>query len=34
LPVVAGVGSGKTDTLAHHMARMIRSSADPQRICC
>jgi DNA helicase-2/ATP-dependent DNA helicase PcrA len=32
LLVVAGAGSGKTNTLAHRVARLIRSGADPQRI--
>jgi DNA helicase-2/ATP-dependent DNA helicase PcrA len=29
---VAGAGSGKTNTLAHRVARLIQSGADPQRI--
>jgi DNA helicase-2/ATP-dependent DNA helicase PcrA len=32
LLVVAGAGSGKTNTLAHRVARLIRCGADPQRI--
>ena len=32
LLVVAGAGSGKTTTLAHRVARLIQSGADPQRI--
>jgi DNA helicase-2/ATP-dependent DNA helicase PcrA len=32
LLVVAGAGSGKTNTLAHRVARLIMSGADPQRI--
>ncbi len=32
LLVVAGAGSGKTNTLAHRVARLITSGADPQRI--
>jgi DNA helicase-2/ATP-dependent DNA helicase PcrA len=32
LLVVAGAGSGKTNTLAHRVARLIQSGADPQRI--
>ncbi|HEX9172600.1 MAG TPA: ATP-dependent helicase [Telluria sp.] len=32
LLVVAGAGSGKTNTLAHRVARLILSGADPQRI--
>jgi DNA helicase-2/ATP-dependent DNA helicase PcrA len=32
LRVVAGAGSGKTNTLAHRVARLIQSGADPQRI--
>jgi DNA helicase II / ATP-dependent DNA helicase PcrA len=32
LLVVAGAGSGKTNTLAHRVARLIASGADPQRI--
>ena len=30
--MVAGAGSGKTNTLAHRVARLIQSGADPQRI--
>jgi DNA helicase-2/ATP-dependent DNA helicase PcrA len=32
LLVIAGAGSGKTNTLAHRVARLIQSGADPQRI--
>lgn len=32
LLVVAGAGSGKTNTLAHRVARLIGSGVDPQRI--
>ena len=32
LLVIAGAGSGKTSTLAHRVARLILSGADPQRI--
>lgn len=32
LLVVAGAGSGKTNTLAHRVARLIMGGADPQRI--
>jgi len=32
LLVVAGAGSGKTNTLAHRVARLIMRGADPQRI--
>lgn len=32
LLVVAGAGSGKTNTLAHRVARLILKGADPQRI--
>ncbi len=32
LLVVAGAGSGKTNTLAHRVARLIGGGADPQRI--
>jgi DNA helicase-2/ATP-dependent DNA helicase PcrA len=32
LLVVAGAGSGKTNTLAHRVARLILAGADPQRI--
>ncbi|MGZ9043438.1 MAG: ATP-dependent helicase [Telluria sp.] len=32
LLVIAGAGSGKTSTLAHRVARLIQSGADPQRI--
>ena len=32
LLVVAGAGSGKTNTLAHRVARLIMAGADPQRI--
>lgn len=32
LLIVAGAGSGKTNTLAHRVAKLILSGADPQRI--
>jgi DNA helicase-2/ATP-dependent DNA helicase PcrA len=32
LLVIAGAGSGKTNTLAHRVARLIMAGADPQRI--
>jgi DNA helicase-2/ATP-dependent DNA helicase PcrA len=32
LLVIAGAGSGKTNTLAHRVARLIQKGADPQRI--
>jgi DNA helicase-2/ATP-dependent DNA helicase PcrA len=32
LLVIAGAGSGKTNTLAHRVARLIGSGTDPQRI--
>jgi len=32
LLVIAGAGSGKTNTLAHRVANLIRHGADPQRI--
>jgi DNA helicase-2/ATP-dependent DNA helicase PcrA len=32
LLVVAGAGSGKTNTLAHRVAKLILAGADPQRI--
>src|SRR6476661_3771539 len=32
LLVIAGAGSGKTSTLAHRVAHLIVSGADPQRI--
>jgi len=32
LLVVAGAGSGKTNTLAHRVARLMQAGADPQRI--
>ena len=32
LLVIAGAGSGKTNTLAHRVARLIQGGADPQRI--
>ena len=32
LAIIAGAGSGKTNTLAHRVARLVRDGADPQRI--
>src|SRR5579862_6570331 len=32
LLVIAGAGSGKTNTLAHRVAHLIVSGADPRRI--
>lgn len=32
LLVIAGAGSGKTNTLAHRVARLIEAGADPRRI--
>src|SRR5689334_17112333 len=32
LLVIAGAGSGKTNTLAHRVANLIRHGADPQRV--
>src|SRR3569623_1465663 len=32
LLVIAGAGSGKTNTLAHRVAYLIRHGADPQRM--
>jgi DNA helicase-2/ATP-dependent DNA helicase PcrA len=32
LLLVAGAGSGKTNTLAHRVARLIAAGADPQRL--
>jgi DNA helicase II / ATP-dependent DNA helicase PcrA len=33
LLVLAGAGSGKTGTLAHRVARLLRAGADPERLC-
>src|SRR5690606_11140494 len=32
LLVIAGAGSGKTNTLAHRVAHLVQHGADPQRI--
>ena len=32
LLVIAGAGSGKTDTIAHRVAQLVLAGADPQRI--
>jgi DNA helicase-2/ATP-dependent DNA helicase PcrA len=32
LLIIAGAGSGKTNTLAHRVAHLIVNGADPQRI--
>jgi DNA helicase-2/ATP-dependent DNA helicase PcrA len=32
LLIIAGAGSGKTSTLAHRVAHLVRNGADPQRI--
>ncbi|KAB2684327.1 UvrD-helicase domain-containing protein, partial [Brucella tritici] len=32
LLIIAGAGSGKTNTLAHRVAQLIISGADPRRI--
>jgi DNA helicase II / ATP-dependent DNA helicase PcrA len=32
LLIIAGAGSGKTNTLAHRVAHLIVSGADPRRI--
>ena len=32
LLIIAGAGSGKTDTLAHRVAHLVLNGADPQRI--
>src|SRR5262252_9412833 len=32
LLVIAGAGSGKTDTLAHRVAHLVVNGADPRRI--
>ncbi|HEX2046892.1 MAG TPA: ATP-dependent helicase [Acidimicrobiales bacterium] len=33
LLILAGAGSGKTGTLAHRVARLLRDGADPERVC-
>src|SRR5215210_6731167 len=33
LLVLAGAGSGKTGTLAHRVARLLRGGANPERVC-
>ncbi|MDQ4068108.1 MAG: ATP-dependent helicase [Actinomycetota bacterium] len=33
LLVLAGAGSGKTGTLAHRVARLLREGAEPDRVC-
>ena len=33
LLVLAGAGSGKTGTLAHRVAHLLRGGADPERLC-
>ena len=32
LLILAGVGTGKTDTLVHHLAHLVAKGADPRRI--
>ncbi len=32
LLIIAGAGSGKTDTLAHRVAHLVMTGADPHRI--
>src|ERR1041384_8287791 len=32
LLIIAGAGSGKTDTLAHRVAHLVMNGADPHRI--
>ncbi len=34
LLIVAGAGTGKTNTLAHRVAYLIAGGTDPGRICC
>ena len=34
LLVIAGAGSGKTNTLAHRVAHLILNGADPSACCC
>jgi len=33
LLILAGAGSGKTGTLAHRLARLLRGGANPERVC-
>ena len=34
LLVIAGAGSGKTNTLAHRVARLVGDGSDPSASCC